>query len=198
MQDLKNIPIPKTVTDILVETEAIGFSMVSEPLVGSLLRTLAASKPGGAFLEMGTGTGVSTAWLLSGMTADAILISVENDPALVAIAQTHLAQDPRVQFAIEDGGTFLEKLSTTQQRFDLIFADTWAGKYTHLDLALQTLNPGGLYIIDDMLPQPNWPEGHDRKAAALIADLENRKDFSITKLSWGSGVILATQRMQQS
>ncbi len=195
MQDLENISIPRTVTDILVETQSIGFSMVSEPLVGSLLRTLAASKPGGAFLEMGTGTGVSTAWLLSGMTADASLISVENDPALVAIAQTHLARDPRVQFAIEDGGTFLENLSTTDQRFDLIFADTWTGKYTHLDIALQSLNPGGLYIIDDMLPQPNWPAGHDLKAAALIAELEHRTDFSMTKLSWGSGVILATKQV---
>jgi hypothetical protein len=34
---------------------------------GLFLRTLAASKPAGRFLELGTGTGVATAWLLDGM-----------------------------------------------------------------------------------------------------------------------------------
>ncbi|HTA44496.1 MAG TPA: hypothetical protein VK789_18735 [Bryobacteraceae bacterium] len=34
--------------------------MASEPLVGGLLRTLAASKPGGHFLELGTGKYMST------------------------------------------------------------------------------------------------------------------------------------------
>ncbi len=48
-------------------TTALQFSMASEPLVGAMLRTLVASKPGGRFLELGTGTGVATAWLLEGM-----------------------------------------------------------------------------------------------------------------------------------
>jgi predicted O-methyltransferase YrrM len=53
--------------------------MASEPLVGALLRSLAASKPGGRFLELGTGTGVATAWLLDGMDDRATLVSVDND-----------------------------------------------------------------------------------------------------------------------
>ncbi len=87
----------------------------------------------------------------------------------------------------------MERLSTTDQQFDLIFADTWAGKYTHLEEALQVLNSGGLYIIDGRLPQPNWAEGHELKVAALIADLENRSNLTMTKLSSGSGVIIATK-----
>lgn len=42
-------------------TRELGFSMAFEPLVGSLLRTLAASKRLGVFLEIGTGTGIGTA-----------------------------------------------------------------------------------------------------------------------------------------
>lgn len=193
MQDLQNIEIPKAVQNILIKTKEINFQMVSEPLVGSLLKTLAASKPAGKVLELGTGTGAATAWLLSGMNSTSTLVSVENDDTLMAIAQEYLSQDPRVSFCLEDAGSFLEKLSTTNQRFDLIFADTWAGKYTHLEKALQSLNSGGLYIIDDMLPQANWTEGHDLKAAALISELENRSDLAMTKLSWGSGVIIATK-----
>jgi len=44
-----------------MESEELGFTMGSEPRTGALLRTLAASKPGGRFLELGTGTGVGRA-----------------------------------------------------------------------------------------------------------------------------------------
>ena len=62
-----------------------------------------------------------------------------------------------------------------------------------LDEALELLNPTGMYVIDDMLPQPNWPEGHAGKAAALVAALEQRKNLRVTKLSWASGVVLVTK-----
>ena len=55
------------------------------------------------------------------------------------------------------------------------------------------LNPGALYIIDDMLPQPNWPEGHDLKALKLIEDLEAREDLVITKQVWATGIIIAVK-----
>jgi hypothetical protein len=58
---------PTALEAILRETANVGFSMPSEPQTGSFLRTLAASKPAGRFLELGTGTGVATAWLLAGM-----------------------------------------------------------------------------------------------------------------------------------
>jgi hypothetical protein len=55
------------------------------------------------------------------------------------------------------------------------------------------LNKGGFYIIDDMLAQPNWPEGHDLKVAKLIDDLEKREDIRITKQLWATGIILAVK-----
>lgn len=194
MNGFENIQTPQIIPKILDQTANIGFQMASEPLVGSLLRTLAASKPGGRFLELGTGTGVSTAWLLDGMDAKSTLTSVEHEPELVAIAQAYLGQDQRVTFHLQDAGAFLDAIRTTDQQFDLIFADTWAGKYTHFEQALQVLSTGGLYIIDDMLPQPNWPEGHGLKVAELLADLARREDLLITKLSWASGVVIATKR----
>lgn len=49
--------------------------MGSDHLTGSLLRTLVASKPSGMVLELGTETGLATAWLLDGMDAQARLIT---------------------------------------------------------------------------------------------------------------------------
>jgi hypothetical protein len=56
------------------------------------------------------------------------------------------------------------------------------------------LTPGALYIIDDMLPQPNWPEGHAEKATRLIKDLEDRKDLVLTKQLWATGIIIAVKK----
>src|SRR5688500_18279246 len=89
---------PAAIAGITSDTAATGFTMISEPKVGALLAVLAAAKPGGRLLELGTGTGHGAAWLLSGMDAAATLDTVDTDSAVVAIAQRHLAADPRVRF----------------------------------------------------------------------------------------------------
>ena len=56
------------------------------------------------------------------------------------------------------------------------------------------LRPGGMYVIDDLLPQANWPEGHAPKVPTLVADLERRDEFNTVKLAWASGVTLVVRR----
>ena len=191
MNDLHNINEPKSIPAIWADTRAAGFTMASAPLTCSLLRTLAASKPSARFLELGSGTGLSTAWLLDGMDSESHLTTVDNDESLLSILKRNLGADPRLKVVCSDGDDFLRSLRG--ERFDFIFADTWAGKYRLLHEALELLNPAGLYVVDDMLPQPNWPEGHAEKVAGLVATLEPMEGFRVTKLSWASGVILATK-----
>ena len=162
--------------------------MASEPKTGSLLRTLAASKPGGHFLELGTGTGIGTAWLLAGMDTGSRLDSVDRDAAVLEVARRHLGNDPRVTFHVAEGGAFLEQ--ARQQQYDFIYADAWPGKFSHLGLALSLLRVGGIYFVDDLLPQPNWPEGHAPKVPVLIGELERQQGFVATKLAWASGLMI--------
>ena len=56
------------------------------------------------------------------------------------------------------------------------------------------LNKGGFYIIDDMLPQPNWPDGHQEKVTNLINYLEKREDLFLIKQVWASGIIVAVKK----
>jgi predicted O-methyltransferase YrrM len=191
MNDLENLHEPATIQAILADSHRAGFDMLSEPLTCSLLRTLVASKPAGNFLELGSGTGLSTAWILDGMDADSRLTTIDNEESLLQILQRHLGSDPRLTVVCGDGDELMPSL--TSQKFDFIFADAWPGKYRFLDEALSLLKPGGIYIIDDMLPQPNWPNGHSDKVAHLIYDLDQRSDLRITKMSWASGIILATK-----
>ena len=182
---------PPAWAKLCLRTAELGFDMPSEPRTGALLRTLAASKPGGRLLELGTGTGLATAWLLAGMDAEARLISVDTDPAVQAIARDELGGDPRVSFVLEDGMDFIRRQPPAS--FDLVFADAMPGKYEGLDAALALVRPGGFWIGDDMSPQPNWPDGHPTRVAGLIADLRARSGWTITEMAWASGLIVAVR-----
>jgi hypothetical protein len=52
---------------------------------------------------------------------------------------------------------------------------------------------GGFYVIDDMLPQPNWPEGHAERVEQFISALEKRNDLALTKMNWSTGIIIVTK-----
>jgi len=187
-----NQPLPKAYTEIDALTKSSGFTMASDVQTCSLLRTLAATKPSGKLLELGTGTGLSTSWILDGMNNDASLISIDNDPTFLEIARAKLGSDSRLQLLQTEGDEWIT--ANADQRFDYIFADTWHGKYLLLDEILSMLNKGGLYIIDDMLPQPNWPEGHDEKARGLMAALDKRNDLLLTKMIWATGIVVAVKK----
>ena len=185
-------PFAKAYSNIDKATKLSGFTMASDVLTCCLLRTLASSKPAGKFLELGTGTGLSTSWILDGMDDDSTLTSIDNDSQFLEIAQSFLGNDKRLKLICTDGGEWVEE--NRDQKYDYIFADTWHGKYLLLDHVLSMLKKGGLYIIDDMLPQPNWPEGHQEKAINLVSLLEKRDDLSLTKQVWASGIIVAVKK----
>jgi len=185
-------PFPKTYSNIKKATELSGFTMASDLLTCALLRTLAASKPSGRFLELGTGTGLSTSWILDGMDDTSTLTSVDNEESFLKIARQELGTDARLDLVHSDGGAWIEQ--NRHQKYDYIFADTWHGKYLLLTEVLLMLNRGAFYIIDDMLPQPNWPDGHQEKVLNLIAYLEQREDLVLTKQNWASGLIIAVKR----
>ncbi len=183
---------PKAYKSIDEATKLSGFMMASDVLTCSLLRTLASSKPAGQFLELGTGTGLSTSWILDGMDENSLLTSIDNDPKFLEIAQSSLGNDKRLKLICTDGGEWVE--ASKGQKYDYIFADTWHGKYLLLDEVLAMLKKGGLYIVDDMLSQPNWPDGHHEKAINLVSLLEKRDDLSLTKQVWASGIIVAVKK----
>lgn len=182
---------PASLARLEAETRTIDFPMASDTLTGSLLRTLVAAKPGGNFLELGTGTGMGTAWLLDGMDATSRLLTVERNALFSDIARRHLGADPRVTFYQGDGAECI--LTQQPASFDLIFADTQPGKFHLLDETLALLKSGAFYVIDDLEPRDTWDEGHAPRVEVLIATLEQRSDLRLCKLNWSSGLIIATK-----
>lgn len=176
---------------IQIESEQIQFSMPSDLQTGCLLRTLVSSKPGGRFLELGTGTGLSLSWMIEAMDEHSTIVSVDNNKLYQRIAESYFGNDRRVSIVCDDGNKWLKK--NKHERFDLIFADAMPGKYESTEEALALLPVGGLYVIDDMLPQPNWPAGHEKNVERLISDLEQRKNLRLTKLNWSTGIVIAAK-----
>lgn len=126
------------------------------PEVGRLLSVLAAAKPGGRIVEHGTGAGVGTAWLVSGMAADTALISVELDTRLAQAAARLFRDDARVEIHQGDWHEVLAGRAPA----DLLFmdatprADLDPSNWDHIT---ELVTVGGQFVMDDLTPVELWP-----------------------------------------
>ncbi|CAN5595571.1 hypothetical protein BH23BAC1_BH23BAC1_19270 [soil metagenome] len=192
MNDLTILNKPAIHKKIEAKSKEFGFTMSSDLYIGTLLKTLITSKPKGNFLELGTGIGLSLSWMIDGMDAESKLFSVDNDPELIEVAIGHFGEDRRVNLICQNGTEWIKAYKG--DKFDLIFADAWPGKYSEIEEILELVKSGGFYVIDDMIAQPNWPEGHPQKVEKLIDYLEKRDDFNLTKMKWSTGLIIAAKK----
>lgn len=182
---------PEKLPAIEQDTERLGFDMPSVRETGALLRHLAATGPNLRILELGTGTGLATCWLLDGMAPSSQITTVDNDEAVLAVAERHLGSDARLTILKEDAAVYLER--SHPATFDLIFADAWPGKFSHLDQSIALLSEAGIYAVDDLLPQPNWPEGHAPRVPVFIDNLRARSELTVEFREWSSGLLLASR-----
>ena len=101
--------------------------------------------------------------------------------------------DPRVEWVLGDGSEWLREAVARPERFDVVFADTWPGKYHDRDLAMELVKPHGWFVLDDLYPQPGWPDGHQANVDRLIADMQSVDGWRTEFLPWGSGLMLCVR-----
>jgi predicted O-methyltransferase YrrM len=186
------VPVPPLVAAATASARQTGFPMSCDPAVGQLLAVLAAHLPEGArVLELGTGTGVGTAWIVSGLLprTDVTVTSVEKNPRIAAAATGH-DWPPFVNLRCDDALDVLAEGGP----FDLIFADAPGGKWEGLDRTVAALRPHGLLIVDDMTPQPVWTGSHRAAQDKVRQALASDPRLTSAELAVGSGVILSVRR----
>jgi predicted O-methyltransferase YrrM len=184
--------VPSLVREATAQAQEAGFGYSCDPDVGRLLAALAAHLPARArVLELGTGTGVGTAWIVSGLLprTDVTVITAEKDPATAEIAKRGDWPD-FVDLRCADALTILGDAG----EFDLIFADAPAGKTKGLDRTIAALAPHGMLIVDDMIATPQWDAEQRARQQEVRRTLLSSPLLTSVELGHGSGVLLGTRR----
>lgn len=184
--------VPPLVAAAASRAREAGFLMSCDPAVGRLLAVLAAHLPARAKVaELGTGVGVGTAWITSGLLprTDVTVTTVESDRQTAALA----AGGDWPSFVSLHHGQALGVLAEGGP-YDLIFADAPEGKWHGLDQTIAALGPHGMLVVDDMTPLPDWPDDQQAKVNQVRQALLTAPGLITVELAHGSGVILGTRR----
>ncbi len=173
------------------------------PGAGAALSALAAAAGARAVVEIGTGAGVGSVYLLRGMRPDGVLTTIDVEPehhraARETYAEAGIASN-RVRLISGRALDVLPRL--TDAAYDLVFCDADKTEYAgYLEQAMRLLRPGGTVVFDNAL----W---HDRVAdptqrddeTTTIRDLGRtvREDEALTctaLLAAGDGLLVAVKR----
>ena len=143
--------LPDVVARAFDVSRKAGYVSFCRNETGRLLAALAATRTG-VMAEFGTGCGVGTAWLRSGVRGDARIITAELDPKLADAAAEIFVDDPQVEVLSADWSTLLD-----QGPFSLLFLDSGESTEVAVDSVADLVEPGGIVVLDDFAPCEMWP-----------------------------------------
>jgi predicted O-methyltransferase YrrM len=157
---------------------------------GRLLAALAASRTG-TLAEFGTGCGVGTAWLRSGVPDGARILTAELDPQLAGAAAEIFADDPQVEVLAADWSTLLDK-----GPFSLLFLDSGESSGVRVDAVADLVEDGGIVVLDDFTPCQVWPPVEHGRVDTLREEWLTDDRFTAVEVMVASdaSAIIATRR----
>lgn len=144
--------LPDVVSRAFAVSRKAGYVSFCRNETGRLLATLAATR-GGTMAEFGTGCGVGTAWLRSGVRGDEVkIVTAELDARLADAAAEIFVDDPQVEVLAADWSTLLDK-----GPFSLLFLDSGEPTEVGVDAVADLVEDGGIVVLDDFTPCEMWP-----------------------------------------
>ncbi|KQP66555.1 O-methyltransferase [Nocardioides sp. Leaf285] len=144
--------LPDVVARAFAVSRRAGYVSFCRNETGRLLATLAATRSG-TMAEFGTGCGVGTAWLRSGVRDDATrIVTAELDPRLAGAASEIFVDDGQVEVLAADWSTLLDK-----GPFSLLFLDSGEPTEVGVDAVADLVEAGGIVVLDDFTPCEVWP-----------------------------------------
>jgi predicted O-methyltransferase YrrM len=157
---------------------------------GRLLATLAATR-NGTLAEFGTGTGVGTAWLRSGVRPDARILTAELDATLAEAAGEIFAGDDQVEVLSADWSTMRDR-----GPFSLLFLDAREPKTAGADTIIDLVEPGGVVVLDDFTPCSSWPPVYEGRVDTLREQWLTDDRFTSVEVmvAEDASVLIATKR----
>lgn len=144
--------LPELVTRAFDASRRGGYVSFTRNETGRLLAMLAATRSG-VIAELGTGAGIGTAWLRSGLSDNgASILTAEREPALAKAAAELFADDDRVDVLEADWAALAD-----HGPFDLLLLDTDSIEEVGIDDIADLVRTGGVVVIDDLVPCESWP-----------------------------------------
>ena len=182
--------LPEIVNRAFDVSRRAGYVSFCRNETGRLLATLAATR-GGTLAEFGTGCGVGTAWLRSGVREDARIISAELDPKLAKAAAEIFADDPQVEVLAADWSTLLD-----QGPFSLLFLDSGKPKAVGPDAVWDLMEEGGIVVLDDFTPCEVWPPTYAGRVDTLREEWLSDERFTAVEvmIAADASAVIATRR----
>jgi len=163
------------------------------PQVGQFLSLVVDLVAPQRVLEIGTGSGYSTLWLLRYLPPGGRIVTLERDRRRYREAIALLYQKP-VEVIHTDAKSFL---SECEQGFDMIFLDSEKREYVELvPLLEKCLKRGGVLVVDNLLGRFL----HQKRRSPLPAQeaLERFYEavhasgaFRVFAFSWEDGILVA-------
>lgn len=182
--------LPPTVQHALDLSRRKGFVSSTRNETGRLLATLAATRTG-TLAESGTGCGVGSAWLRSGIPAGARIVTAELDHSLAEAVSEIFAGDDQVQVLAADWTTLEE-----HGPFSLLFLDVRELKQGGPDAIYELLEPGGVVVLDDFTPSAGWPPIYEGRVDTVRQQwLTDARFVSVeVMVAEDASVVVATRR----
>ena len=182
--------LPEIVARAFDVSRRSGYVSFCRNETGRLLATLAATR-GGTMAEFGTGTGVGTAWLRSGVRPGTQIISAELDPRLANAAQEIFTDDPQVEVLAADWSTLRNK-----GPYSLLFLDPSVPQDASVEAVADLVEPGGMVVLDDFAPCEIWPPITNGRVDTLREGWLSDERFTAVEVMVASDatVLVATRR----
>lgn len=182
--------LPPIVSRAFDVSRRAGYVSFCRNETGRLLAALAATR-GGTLAEFGTGCGVGTAWLRSGLTGEARILTAELDPRLAAAAATIFEDDEAVDVLAADWSTLL-----VRGPFSLLFLDSGVPSEVTVDKVIDLVEDGGIVVLDDFVPCASWPPISYGRVDTLREDWLSDQRFAAAEVMVAddASTIIATKR----
>lgn len=184
-----NTYIPELVAITKELAENNSFDGSCTDATGRLLAVLSGQIKQGKILEIGTGFGVGSAWILSAIQSNVQFISVDIEPNRVEFVNKNINHH-QATFICGDWKEIIQK-----GPFQFAFADVAAAKSVEGEILIDILEVGGLLLMDDFTPEEHWPEHWRGKTDPVREFWLNHENLTATEiyLTPASSAILLTK-----
>ena len=182
--------LPAVVQRALDLSRRQGFVSSTRNETGRLLAALAATRTG-TMAECGTGCGVGSAWLRSGVRGDVRIVTAELDHRLAAAVRQMFDDDGQVEVLQADWTTLRD-----YGPFSLLFLDVREAKQNRPELVTELVEPGGIVVLDDFTPCQGWPPMYEGRVDTTRQQWLTDERFTTAEVmvALDAAVLVATRR----